>query len=37
MALEISKVLTISTAHISEETAKLMDDETGFRWGLVIY
>jgi hypothetical protein len=32
MALEIEKVLTISTAHLSPETAKVLTEENSFGW-----
>lgn len=34
----IDKMMTLSTAHISEETAYLLDDElTVTKWGLIAY
>ena len=34
---EIAKMLTISTAHIREETADELDSENGFHFGLAVY
>lgn len=34
----IDKMMTLSTAHISEETAHLLDDErAATKWGLIVY